>query len=103
MAHKRKSTSSRNLLRSGASTSDSTPSHVRFYDKKALKEFSENFSRRGIYSECQVILSNFFDTDLPYWESLCDIMVTCFSVIIKEFYSNMHGFDYFVPHFITQV
>ena len=24
-------------------------------------------------------------------------------MIIQEFYSNMHGFDYFVPHFITRV
>ena len=37
------------------------------------------------------------------WESLCGIPVTCPSMIIQEFYSNMHGFDYFVPHFITHV
>ena len=24
-------------------------------------------------------------------------------MIIQEFYSNMHGFDYSVPHFITRV
>ena len=35
MAPKRKSTPSQNLLRSGASSSDPTPSHVRFRDKKA--------------------------------------------------------------------
>ena len=24
-------------------------------------------------------------------------------MIIQEFYSNMHKFDYFVPHFVTRV
>ena len=28
-------------------------------------------------------------------------MVTCPSVLIKEFYSNMHGFDYSIPLFVT--
>ena len=88
---------------------DSTPSHVRFHDDKARKDFLENFSRRGIHSECQVILLNFFNIDLPTviysrgWESLCGTSVTCPSVIIQEFYSIMHGFDYSVPHFITHV
>ena len=69
----------------------------------------ENFSRRGIHLECQVILSNFFNIDLPTviysrgWESLCGTSVTCPSVIIQEFYSIMHEFDYSVPHFITHV
>ena len=59
--------------------------------------------------ECQVILSDFFDTDLHTvihsrgWESLCDVLVTCPSVLIHEFYSNMHGIDYSVPLFITRV
>ena len=59
--------------------------------------------------ECQVVLSDFSDIDLPIviyyrgWESLCDIPVTCPSVIIQEFYSNMHRFDYSVPHFVTRV
>ena len=45
MAPKRKSTLSQNPLRSGASSSfDPTPSHVRFHDEKARKDFSENFS-----------------------------------------------------------
>ena len=66
MAPKRKSTLSQNALHFEASTSsDSTPSHVQFYDDKAQKDFSENFSRRGIHLERQVILSDFFDTDLP--------------------------------------
>ena len=109
MAPKRKSTMSQNPLHSGASSFDPTPSYVRFRDEKAKLDFSENFSRRGIHSECQVFLSNFFDTDLPTviysrsWESLCDIPVTCPSVIIQEFYSNMHGIDTFVPHFFTRV
>ena len=30
-------------------------------------------------------------------------LITCPSVIIQEFYSNMHRFDYFVPHFITRI
>ena len=30
-------------------------------------------------------------------------MVSCPSVIIQEFYSNMHRFDYSVPHFITRI
>ena len=113
MASKRKSTPSRNPLRSWASSSsfpaNSTPSHIRFYDDKARKDFSENFSWRGIHSECQVVLSNLSDTNLPTviyswgWESLCDISVTYPSVIIQEFYSNMHEFDFFVPHFVTRV
>ena len=85
---KSKSTPSRNPLRSRASSSNSTPSHVKFHDDKARKDFSENFSLRGIHSECQVILSEFSDTDLPTviysraWESLCGNSVTCYSVII---------------------
>ena len=113
MAPKCKSTSSWNPLHSGASSSSPsanfTPSHVRFHDNKACKDFSEKFSQRGIHSECQVVLSDFSDTDLPIviynkgWESLCGIPVTCPSIIIREFYSNMHGFDYFVPQFITRI
>ena len=61
---KRKSTLARNPLHSGVSSSSiSSPSHIRFHDDDAFKAFSENFSRRGIHSECQVILSNFVDTD----------------------------------------
>ena len=91
MAPKRKSTPSQNPLHSGASfssPSDSTPSHVQFYDDNARKDFSENISRWGIHLERQVVLSNFFDTDLPTiiysrgWESLCGIPVTCPSMII---------------------
>ena len=105
-------TLSRNALHFRASSSsfvDPYPSHVRFHDDKACKDFSENFSRHGIPSEHQVILLDFFDTNLPTiiysrgWESLCDISVTCPFMILQEFYSNMHGFDYFVPNFITRV
>ena len=55
---------------------------------------------------CSVKLSN---TDLPTviyskgWESLYDIPVTCPSVIIHEFYSNIHGIDTLVPHFFSRV
>ena len=65
MAPKRKSTPSRNPLRFGAlSSSDPTP-YIRFHDEDARKDFSENFSWRGVHSECRVILANFADTDLP--------------------------------------
>ena len=111
MAPKRKSTPSWNSLRSWASSSssDPTPSHVWFHDDKAQQDFSKNFSRQGIHSERQVILSDFSNTDLPTvihsrgWESLCDVPVTCPSVLIQEFYFNMHGFDYSVPLFVTRV
>ena len=69
MAPKPKFTSSRNPLRFGASSSsspsDPTPSHVKFRDDKANKDFSENFSRRGIHSERQIVLADFSDNDLP--------------------------------------
>ena len=110
MAPKHKSTPARNSLRSGASSStDLSPSTVRFRDDDAFKAFSENFSRRGIHSEHQVILSDFADTNLPFvihsrgWESLCDVPVTCPLVLIQEFYSNMHGIDCLVSLFFTRV
>ena len=66
MAPKRKSTPARNPLRSSASSlSDPTLSNIRFRDDDAFKAFSENFSRRGIHSERQVILTDFADTNLP--------------------------------------
>ena len=110
MAPKRKSTPARNPLRSDASFSiDPSPSNVQFRDDDGFKAFSENFSRRGIHLERQVILSDIADTDLPFvihssgWESLCDIPVTCPLVLIQEFYSNMHGIDCSVPLFFTCV
>ena len=110
MAPKRKSTPARNPLRSDASSStDHSPSTVWFHDNDAFKAFSENFSRRGIHSEHQVILSNFADINLPSvihsrgWESLCDVPITCPLVLIQEFYSNMHGIDRSVPLFFTRV
>ena len=110
MTPKRKSTSSRNPLQSEASSSsDPTPSSIRFRDEDTRKDFLENFSRRGVHLKHQVILSDFSNTDLPTvihsrgWESLCDVPVTCPSVLIQEFYSNMHGFDYSVPLFVTCV
>ena len=110
MAPKRKSTPAWNPLCSGASSStDPSPSNVRFRDDDAFKAFSKNFSRRGIHSKRQVVLSDFADTDLPSvihsrgWESLCDIPVTCSLVLIQEFYSNRHGIDHLVPLFFTRV
>ena len=110
MAPKRKSTLARNPLHSGASSSsDPSPSTVRFCDDDAFKAFSENFSRRGIHSERQVVLYDFANADLPSvihsrgWESLCDVPVTCPLVLIKEFYSNMHEIDRLVSLFFTRV
>ena len=94
---------------SSSSPSDPTPSHVRFHDEKAKSDFFKNFSRRGILLECQVVLSDFSNTNLPTviyskgWESLCGASITCPSMIIQEFYSNMHGFDYYMPQFVTHV
>ena len=88
MAPKQKSAPSWNPFHSGASSSDSTPSHIRFRDEKARSYFLENFSRRGIHSKRHVVLLNFSDTNLPIvinsqsWESLCDILITCPSMII---------------------
>ena len=89
MAPKRKPTPVWNPLHSGASSSiDPSPFTVRFRDDDAFKAFSENFSRRGIHSECQIVLLDFADTDLPSvihsrgWESLCDVSVTCPLVLI---------------------
>ena len=110
MAPKCKSAPFRNPFHSRAlSFSDPTPSHIRFCDEDAWKDFSKNFSRRGVYSKRLVILADFTDTNLPTvihsrgWESLCDVSVTCPSVLIQEFYSNMHGFDFSVPLFSTRV
>ena len=83
MAPKRKSIPSQNPLRSRASTSSSYPTSfsIRFRDEDAQKDFSENFSRRGVHSERRVILVDFADTNLPDvihnqgWESLCDILI----------------------------
>ena len=109
MAPKRKFAPSLNPLHFRASSFVSTPSYVQFCDEKAKSVSSENFSQRGIHLERHVILSDFSNTDLPTiiysrgWESLYGILVTCPSVIIQEFYSNMHRFDYFIPLFITRV
>ena len=52
MAPKRKSAPSWNPLCSGASSSSNpTPSHIRFCDKDAQMDFSNHFSRRGGHSE----------------------------------------------------
>ena len=109
MASKRKSTPTQNHLHFDASSSsDSAPLPLWFRGDDAHKAFSENFSRRGVHSERQVILADFADTDLPTvihsreWESLCDVPVTCPLVFIQEFYSNMHGINRSVPLFFTR-
>ena len=110
MAPKRKFTPAQNpLCFDASSSSDPSPSTVWFRDDDAFKAFSENFSRRGIHSEHQVILSDFADTDLPSvihsrgQVSLCDVPVTCPLMLIQEFYSNMHGIDHSVPLFFTRI
>ena len=110
VAPKRKSTPARNPLRFRASSSfDSAPLSLQFYDDDAHKAFSKNFSRIGVHSECQVILADFTDINLPTiihsreWESLSDVPVTCLLVLIQEFYSNMHVIDHLVPLFFTRV
>ena len=97
MALKHKSTPAWNPFHSGASSfSNFAPFSLRFRDDDAHKEFLENFSRRSIHSERQVILADFADTDLPTvihnrgWESLCDVLVTFPPVLIQECYFNMH-------------
>ena len=66
MTPKRESTPSQNPLHFEAlSSSDSTSLHIWFHDDKAHQDFSENFSKHGIHSEHHLILSNFFDTNLP--------------------------------------
>ena len=77
-----------------------TPSH----SIGLFRELSTRHSFRR-----QVILSDFSNTNLPTiihsrgWVSLCGIPITCPSMIIQEFYSNMHGFDYTIPYFITRI
>ena len=110
MAPKHKSTSSQNPLRFEASSSSShfdlSPFHVWFCDEKAKTDFFESFSRCDIHLEHQVVLLDFSNIDLPTiiysrgCESLCGALVTCLSVIIQEFYSNVHRFDYSIPSFL---
>ena len=109
MAPKHKSTLSQNPIHFETSSSDPTPLYVQFRDEKARKDFSENFSKCGVHSKHHVILLDFSDTTLPTvihsqgWESLCQIPVSCPTVIIQEFYSNMHDFDTSTPQFVTQI
>ena len=110
MAPKRKSTPAQNPFHSGASSSfDFAPFSLWFRDDNAHKASSNNFSRRGVHLERQVILADFANIDLSIvihsreWESLCDIPITYPLVLIQEFYSNMHGIDHSVPLFFTRV
>ena len=64
-----------------------------------------NFSDRAIYSEHQVILSDFPNTPLlgaissQAWASLYEKPSRCPDVFIKEFYSNIHAIDTSMPRF----
>ena len=109
MAPKCKSTPAQKPLHGfGSSTSSNLlpPLHVQFPDEKAQKDFLENFQRRGVHSECQVILSNYIDTPLPIiirtrgWDSLFEKPLRCPIVFIQEFYSNIHGVNTTVPKFV---
>ena len=89
MEPKSKTTPSWNpILSEASSSSDPTPSHVRFCDDKAHQDFSKNFSKRGTHLERHVILSDISYTDLPTiihrrgWESLYEIPVSCSTMII---------------------
>ena len=92
-----------------SSSSDPTSSSIWFRNEDARKDFSENFSWRGVHLEHWVILSDFSDIDLPTvihsrgWESLCDVLATCPFMLIQEFYSNMHEIDSSIPLFHTRV
>ena len=109
MAPKHKSTPTRNPFHSWSSSfSDPLiPSlHVKFRDEKAHQDFFENFSKRGIHLERHVILSDFSNTPLPDgihtwgWESLWEIPLRCPTMLIQEFYTNIHGIDTSVPQFV---
>ena len=108
MAPKRKSIPARNPLHSGASSSSDFASlSLRFHDDNAYKAFSENFSRRGIHVERQVVLSDFADIDLPSvihsrgWESLVtsrspihlclsrSFTPTCTRLIVQYLFSSL--------------
>ena len=110
MAPKRKSTPAQNPFHSGASSSfDFAPFSLWFRDDNAHKASSNNFSRRGVHLERQVILADFANIDLSIvihsrkWESPCDVPVTCLLVLIQEFYPNMHEIDRSIPLFFTRV
>ena len=108
MAPKRKSTPTWNPLCSGvSSSSDSAPISLSFHDDDAHKSFSENFSRRDIHSERQVILADFADTDFLNvihsrgWESLLtsrslvlsclsrSFTLTCTRLIVQYLFSSL--------------
>ena len=62
-----KSTSARNPLGFGSSSSDPPipPLHVQFRNVKAQKDFLENFQKHGIHPKRHVVLLDFADTPLP--------------------------------------
>ena len=75
--------------------------------KRPERNFFENFQKRGVQPEHQVILSDFADTPLPEviqtlgWEFLLERPTKCLVVFIQEFYSNIHDIDTFMPQFVT--
>ena len=95
MAPKHKSTPSWNPLHFGASSpsSDPTPSYIWFRDEDARKAFSENFSRRGIHSERQVILADGSHYVMS-WSLvlLClsrSFTLTCIGLIVQYLFSSL--------------
>ena len=84
MAPKRKYILAWNPFHSDASfSSDSAPLTLRFRDDDAHKAFLENFSRRGVHSERQVILVDFVDTDLPIIIGNGSHCVTSWSLVLS--------------------
>ena len=103
-----KSTPARNPFQGSRSSCSvpPIPSHIRLCDEKAKTDFFKNFQARGVHSEFQVILLDFFDTTLPNvirtrgWKSLCEKPVRCPVMFIQQFYSNIHDIDTSVPQFV---
>ena len=64
----------------------------------------ERTSRRTFLEEMFVQnAESFWRTSSTLTFPLCDVPVTCLTVLILEFYSNMHGFDFSIPFFSTCV
>ena len=101
-----KSTPARNPLQGSESSSSFHYSYIQFRDEKAQKDFSRNFQKCGVHSECKVILSDFSKTLLPevIWiqdqKSLLERPTRRAIVFIQEFYSNIHSIDTDVPQLL---
>ena len=70
---------------------------------KPVRTFQGTFLNAAFIRNAESFFRTFSILMPSRWESFFDIPVTCPSMIIHKFYSNMHGFDYTVPHFFTRV